>query len=156
AYSPKPRWFGLAIIPILVATGVYETRTSALQARLFSAIASRLTYQVTQGASSRIVFPQNGPFNDARGYSKISRFSQELVDGRFHIVVQSLFSTDWERLARWGVNPPYREPLTAGLVINDGAGNILYDARSRHRIFNSFGEIPPFVVTALLFVENRE
>jgi hypothetical protein len=155
-FSPNPRWCALAIIPILVVTGLYETHTSALQARLFSAIASRLTYQVNRGASSRIVFPESGPFNEARGYSKIPRFSQELVDGQFHIAAQSLFSTDLERLSRWGITPPYREPLTAGLVINDGAGNILYDARSRHRIFNSFGQIPPLVVAALLFVENRE
>ena len=150
------RWCAAAIIPIIIATGVYETRTSAVQARLFSAVARRLTYQVTPGASSRIVFPASGPFNESRGYSKIPRFSQELVDRRFHIAAQSLFSTDLERLSRWGITPPYREPLAAGLVINDGNRTILYDARSRHRTFNSFDEIPPLVVTALLFVENRE
>src|SRR5215471_9205499 len=125
----SPRWFGIAIIPILVATGFYEKRTSALQARVFSAVARRLTYEVTQGASSRIVFPEGGPFNEARGYSKIPRFAQELVDRRFHIAAQSLFSADLERLSRLGITPPYREPLTAGLVISDRAGTILYDAR---------------------------
>src|SRR5262245_42347460 len=90
--SANPRWYAVAIIPILVATGLYETHTSALQARVFSAIARRLTYQVTAGPSSRIVFPESGPFNDARGYSQIPRFSKGLVDRRFHIAAQSLFS----------------------------------------------------------------
>src|SRR5215470_9754821 len=154
--SFNPRWFAAAIIPILIATGLYETRTSVLQARLFSAIARRLTYQVGPGASSRIVFPESGPFNEARGYSKIPRFSRELVDHHFHIAAQSLFSTDLERLSRWGITPPYREPTTAGLVISDRAGTILYDARSRRQTFNSFDEIPPLVASALVFVENRE
>src|SRR5262249_21702081 len=116
----------------------------------------RLTYQVRPGASPRIVFPESGPFNEARGYTKIPEFSRQLVDRRYHIAAQSIFSADLERLSRWGITPPYREPQTAGLVISDGAGTVLYDARSRHRIFNSFDEIPPLVVTALLFVENRE
>src|SRR5262245_26446516 len=64
-FSSNLRWWTLAIVPILVATGLYETHTSALQARLFSAIARRLTYQVTAGPSSRIVFPESGPFNEA-------------------------------------------------------------------------------------------
>src|SRR5436190_11146160 len=92
--SSKLRWCALAIVPIVVGTGLYEARTSALQARFFSSIARRLTYQVTAGASSRIVFPESGPFNEARGYSQIPHFAQELVGRRFHLAAQSLFSED--------------------------------------------------------------
>src|SRR5690349_3143894 len=84
-FSPNRRWCVLAIIPIAVATGLYETQTSALQARIFSSIARKLTYQVAAGPSSRIVFPDGGPFNQVRGYSQIPRFAQELVEHRFHI-----------------------------------------------------------------------
>jgi membrane peptidoglycan carboxypeptidase len=94
--------------------------------------------------------------NEARGYSRIPQFAHELVDRRFHIASQSLFSEDLERLSRWGITPPYREPLTAGLVISDQDGKVLYDARAHRRIFSTFDEIPPLVVTSLLFIENRE
>src|SRR5262249_15698116 len=85
----SPRWCGIAVIPILGVTGIYETRTSAVQGRFFSAFAKRLTYQVRRGASPRIVFPEGGPFNEARGYTKIPQFSRQLVDRRYHIAAQS-------------------------------------------------------------------
>src|SRR5262245_9103612 len=149
------RWFAIMTLPILVA-GLYETRTSIIQAHLFSALATRLTYQLSRGPSVSIVFPESGPFNETRGYSQIPKFSHHLVDHQFHIAAQALFSRDLQRLSQWGITPPYREPLSVGLTINDGAGVALYDARSRHQSFSSFDEIPALVVAALLFVENRE
>jgi membrane peptidoglycan carboxypeptidase len=78
------------------------------------------------------------------------------MDHKFHIVAQSLFSSDLDTLARWGITPPYREPMSTGLVIRDRSGTVLYDARSRGKIFSDFEDIPPLIVKSLLFVENRE
>jgi len=155
-FRTNPRWFVVAMFPVALATATYEARTSAIEARLFTAMAARLSYKVAPGPSTRIVFPQSGPFNEARGYSDIPVFSRHLVDHKFHIVAQALFSTELDRLARWGITPPYREPMSAGLVIRDDNGSVLYDARSRDKIFSDFDEIPPLIVSSLLFIENRE
>jgi membrane peptidoglycan carboxypeptidase len=154
----RPRWF----VPVLVsavlalATALYEERTSAIQARVFSAMAARLSFKIATGPSPRIVFPQSGPLNETRGYSNIPAFSRRLVDHQFHIVAQSIFSTELDHVARWGLTPPYREPMSAGLVIRDDNGAILYDARSKEQMFADFDDIPSLVVSSLLFVENRE
>jgi membrane peptidoglycan carboxypeptidase len=78
------------------------------------------------------------------------------MDAGFHVVEQARLSPGLEKLTRWGITPPYREPPVAGLVIRGEGGMVLYDAESRERLFRSYGEIPPLVVKALLFVENRE
>src|SRR5215471_1864255 len=153
----RPRWFVAVLFPVALGMIIYEeSRSSVIQSQLFSAMATRLSYKVVPGPSPRIVFPQSGPFNEARGYSDIPAFSRRLTDHKFHIVAQSLFSTDLDRLARWGITPPYREPMSTGLVIRDRNGNVLYDARAHDKIFSDFDDIPPLVTKSLLFVENRE
>src|SRR5207247_1043598 len=102
----NPRWCAVVLFPVLLTAGVYEARTSAFEAHVFSAMAARLSYRIDAGPSSSIVFPQGGPFNDARGYSGIPAFSRRLTDSRFHIAAQSQFSKDLERFSHWGITPP--------------------------------------------------
>jgi membrane peptidoglycan carboxypeptidase len=54
------------------------------------------------------------------------------------------------------VTPPYREPVVAGLVIRDLRGESIYDGRPRDTLFPSFDDVPPLIVSTLLFLENRE
>jgi membrane peptidoglycan carboxypeptidase len=149
-------WLVAMVAVAFLATAVYELRTSALQAKLFSTIAARLSYKVNPGPSTRIVFPETGPFNETRGYAELPRFTERLMNNGFHIAAQSQFSSALGDLASWGVTPPYRPAAAAGLVIRDGHGGVIYDAPSKLRIFSSYDEIPPLIVNALLFVENRE
>jgi membrane peptidoglycan carboxypeptidase len=143
---------GLAV----VAAVRYELETSALQSRVLSAWASRLSYTVEPGASPRIVFPKGGPSDERLGFTRVPVFSERLEAAGFHVVQQAVFSPPLERLAAWGIPPPYVEPMAAGLVIRDLTDSVLYDASFRDRKFERFEDIPPLVVRALLFIEDRD
>jgi membrane peptidoglycan carboxypeptidase len=72
-------------------------------------------------------------------------------------VEQARFSPSLERLAGSGVPPPYSEPARASLLIRGADGKPLRDlASDAPREFASYAEIPALVVSALLYIENRE
>jgi len=74
----------------------------------------------------------------------------------FRITEQARFSPALKQTARWGITPPYRKPASAGLTIRSAEGMALYGTSSGRDFFQTYDEIPPSVVTALLFMENRE
>jgi len=148
-------------LPILIGIGLglatyYEIETSWLQARLFSAYAARVSYEVADGASDRIAFPTGGPFDWHRGYTSIPNFTQRLAARGYRIARQATVSTELQQLVVLGVTPPYPETGDAGLLIRNPDGTNLFDATARHGWFQRFEDIPPIVVAALLFIENRE
>src|SRR5689334_476848 len=72
ASAKRPRrriWVIAAILFVVSAAVGYEIRTSALESLLISRVARRATYSVQPGPSTRIVFPQPGPFDDRLGYA---------------------------------------------------------------------------------------
>jgi membrane peptidoglycan carboxypeptidase len=147
----------LAGAGVLVGAGVlYEMRTSALQARIFSDVSSRLTYEVANGPSPRTVFPYSGPFDQQRGYSALPEFQWRLQARGFRIARQARVSPQLAELAAWGIVPPYPEPPFAGLTILGLGGTPLYDRTGGGRLFEQFEDVPPLIVQALLFIENRE
>ena len=71
------RWVVLTVAPVLLATVVlFEARTSEIEARILSSIASKLSYTVLPGPSPRIAFPVGGPFNEQRGYAGLPEFER--------------------------------------------------------------------------------
>mgnify|MGYP005811878623 CR=1 FL=1 len=158
-----PRWrisktklLGALLLAALVLDGAaYEVRTSALQSWLFSRWAARLSYHVGPGPSPRIAFPEAGPFDQRLGYTRIPEFTRRLEQRGYRVVAQARFSDAADRLAHWGILPPYREPVLPGLVIRDAAGEALYDSRAGHVSFRDSGDIPPVLAQTLLFIENR-
>ena len=151
------RWLVISIAPVVFGTALFfEARTSELEARLLSAIAAKLTYHIGSGPSSAINFPSSGPFNEARGYAGLPEFANRLKNAGFRIAAQVRLSPALERLSRWSITPPFREPPVTGLVVRGENRAVLYDAGSRQRVFESYEEIPPVVIKALLLVENRE
>ena len=131
-------------------------RTSTLQARLFSDVSSRLTYEVGSGPSLRTAFPHSGPFDQRRGYSLLPEFQSRLQARGFRIEHQAQVSPELAELAAWGISPPYPEPPLAGLMIHALGGAPLYDRTGGGRLFERFEDVPPLVVQALLFIDNRE
>jgi membrane peptidoglycan carboxypeptidase len=146
------------MVTILAGSGLYEAHTSTLQSWIFSAIASKLSFQVSSGGSpaGRIVFPSVGPINKTRGYVELPQFVSRLHDAGFHITEQTRLSPELAAFSRLGLTPPYVEPSVVGLAIRDSMGNLIYDARSRQRAFTSYDQIPPLIIAALLLVEDRE
>jgi membrane peptidoglycan carboxypeptidase len=156
-----PSWFlsGLKFVVILLAVIgalTYEMRTSAVFSRLASSFASGVNWSVRTGPSERIVFPRGGPFDLRLGYARIPEFTARLEKRGFHISEQATFSARAEQLARWGITPPFSEPPGAGLVITGLGGMSMYDARPLDRVFQTLDEVPPVIVDALVYIENRE
>jgi membrane peptidoglycan carboxypeptidase len=153
-----PAWLWVALfVALLLGAGLrYEIRSSALQSWLFSGYASRLSYTVGQGPSSRIVFPKGGPLDERHGHTRLPRFRRRLESAGYRVTEQAEFSPLLTRLTRWGISPPFWEPPGTGLVIRDLAGVALYEPLATSPRFERFEHIPPLLVRTLLFIENRE
>jgi membrane peptidoglycan carboxypeptidase len=143
------------VISLAVAIG-YELRTSALQAWLLPRYTARISYAVNDGKSTSITFPRSAPFDDRLGYSRLGVFQARLEGRGFEVERQAVVSPELVRLLNWGIAPPYREPMVAGLRIHGMDGAPLYDATRSQRSFLSFDDVPPLLVASLLYIENRE
>ena len=59
------RWIALTAVPVLFVTvALFEARTSVIEAKILSHVATSLSYTIGNGPSPRITFPSSGPFND--------------------------------------------------------------------------------------------
>jgi hypothetical protein len=85
--KPKPRWRKtkrtlLVVLLLLVAgvsaVGVYESRTSALEARFFAGLTEKLNYRMGKGPSDAIRFPQASPYDERLGYSNLPNYLAKL------------------------------------------------------------------------------
>jgi len=150
---------GLVELTLGVVVGalvMYEIQTSAWEAEQFSRWAARVQYAVAPGASPRIAFPLDGPFDVRRGYSQLPVFQPRLQADGFQVSEQARVSPELARLLAWGVAPPYREPPVTGLTIHGRNDSILFNAVNTGRSFGRFEDVPPLLVDALLFIENHE
>ena len=155
------RWPKILALVVLVIGGLaglvyHELRTSAIQSWLLSRYAARLSYEIKRGPSPSIAFPRGGPFDTQRGYPRLGDFRRRLESAGYTVAERARQSAGMVRFIRWGVTPPYREPAVAGLVIRDFRGESIYDGRPGDALFPSFEEVPPLIVSTLLFLENRE
>ncbi|HSB73496.1 MAG TPA: transglycosylase domain-containing protein [Candidatus Methylomirabilis sp.] len=139
----------------MLTAAVHEAQTSALQSWLFSRWAGRLTYKLRPGPSPLIAFPESGPLDRRLGFTRIPEFESRLEARGFQVTAQTQFSPAALDLARQGILPPYREPVRAGLVIRDAGGAPLYDGTVGHSVFRDPDEVPPLLVSTLLFIEDR-
>nr|WP_163503057.1 transglycosylase domain-containing protein [Halomonas socia] len=147
----------LALVSVSVATLlVAEARTSQLQAQELSRYAGTLTYTLSPGPSERIVFPQYGPFDIRLGYTRLPQFEARLRASDFVVERQARFSPALLEYTQRGFFPPYPEKTRAGLTLEECRGETLYAFRHPQRHYPHFDAIPPLVLQALLFIENRE
>ncbi len=148
-------WIVLAAVATVAALVSYEARTSALEARLLSYAASRLTYSLGPGPSPRIVIPIAGPSDERRGYTRVGEFAGRLDARSYRVAEQARFSKPLERAARSGITPPYRDPGAAGLYVRGEGGVPVYDATRAADAFARYEEIPPLLARSLLYIEDR-
>jgi membrane peptidoglycan carboxypeptidase len=146
----------MALGAVVGALVLYELQTSAGEAELFSRWAARVRYATAPGPSPRIAFPHDGPFDVRRGYSQLPIFRSRLEARGFQVTQQARVSPDLADLIAWGVTPPYHEPPVTGLTIHGMNDSVLFNAVNTGRSFERFEDVPPLLVDALLFIENRE
>ena len=140
---------------ILVATVTIELKLSTLQSLFLPAVASQLTWRLDRGASPSIVYPREGPFDVASGYSSLPAFQRRLEGRGYRVVDQARFSKALALAAAIGVTPPTRDKSPSGLLISDERGHIEYDAVARVPRFARYEDIPEVIVRSLLYMEDR-
>lgn len=138
-----------------ISTLTWEMRTSWLQSKVFAATAKRATFAVEAGAG-QAVSAASGPYDERLGYARLHDITRRLRDAGLVVEAQARPSPWLSRLNQVGVFPIYREKTQAGLEIFDRSGEPLFASRYPGRAYADFENIPPLVVTSLLFVENRE
>ncbi|MES2151493.1 MAG: transglycosylase domain-containing protein [Pseudomonadota bacterium] len=166
ANTPPPRkkrrlkrtlWLLLLLLLALAAGWIYyESRTSAVQARIFAAIAAKASYTVEKGASRAIRYPSDSPYDERLGYANLPDYLDMLKSRDYEIAAQARFSPKLIELADMGLYAPYREKTKVGLEILDSRNEPLFVSRFPERFYARFDDAPALLVKSLLFIENRE
>lgn len=149
---------GLLLLGISVALAAlgYELHTSRFQAKKISSYATTLTYKLDEGPSNKILFPESGPFDTRLGYAKLPQLLDRAQSRGLVIEHQTRFSPALMEYTSAGFFTPYLEKAQAGLNIIDCRGASVYQSPYPKRIYATFDSIPSFVISSLLFIEDRE
>ena len=140
----------------VTATAIWiEAQDSRLQAHYFTEFARDVTWQTEAGANARLWLPQSGPYNNRLGYSRMQTMLPRLTAAGYEVSLQARQSERFLESTGYGLYPIYREKSQAGLSLLDRDQKPLYGSRFPERQYTSFDEIPPVLVNALLYVENR-
>jgi membrane peptidoglycan carboxypeptidase len=134
-----------------------EANQSRVQAALFGQIASEVRYEVAPGRAEAMRYPEHGPLNERRGYTRLPAMIRQLeTEEGMVVTAQARQSARLIALHDHGLYPPYDEKAQAGLTLLDKDGLPLYTQRYPRMVFDSLDEVPDVVVDSLLFLENRE
>lgn len=146
---------GLAVVGALAAFTLDELKTSRLQSALWRDLASGARFSVDAGASDAIRFPHTGPYDERLGYEQLPGYIERLEPLGFAITRQARMSPRLIELQERKLFVPYREKNQAGLTVRDCRNAELLHTRVPARVYERFEEVPPLLVSALLFVEDR-
>ncbi len=155
-FKPVLLAFLLAFGTLAAASVVYETRTSTLQAKVFSGLAEKLSYRMEKGVSPSIRFPEESPYDARLGYSHLPAYLERLQTRDYRIAAQARISPKMAELADLGLYATYPEKTKVGLEILDCRGAPLFASRFPERYYEKFDRAPSLLVQSLLFIENRE
>ncbi|RKP52109.1 transglycosylase domain-containing protein [Trinickia fusca] len=160
--SPGTRLKWLLILAVAGALGLLayflalEMQTSRLQARYLAGIGREVSFMVEPGASNSIRFPSHGgPYDMRLGYARLPDIEQRLRARGYVVTSQARDSSMMTSIVDRGLFVPYAEKDQAGLQLFDSQGELLFDARYPALAYDSFEAIPPIIVSALTFIEDR-
>ncbi|MDP2031700.1 MAG: transglycosylase domain-containing protein [Thiobacillus sp.] len=141
---------------VLIGLIAWELVSSALEAKYLVRTAQKMTWQMQPGPSKRIRYPGDGPYDVRLGYHTLPDYLARLDKAGWQIDQQAKISVQMERAGDLGLFLPYREKDQAGLSLFDNDGKSLYQGKHPTRVYERFEAIPPVLVNALLYIENRE
>ncbi|WP_310493492.1 transglycosylase domain-containing protein [Dechloromonas sp.] len=157
-----PRWkfqliLGLIVVGAALAGAAWvELQESFIQASHFAERAKTSTWTIEPGADKDIWLPGTGPYEQRLGYAQLNTFLPRLASAGFTVAAQARQSEGFRSIVERGHFPIYREKSRAGLTILDRNDQSLYDSQYPRVQYADFEAIPPVLVEALLFIENRD
>ncbi len=162
AMSPGARWKWLMFVGIAALVGLaayfvsLEMQTSRLQARYFASLGRQVSFSIEPGASRDIRFPSpGGPYDWRLGYARLPDFTARLRGRGYVVTSQARDSSMMTSLVDRGLFAPYAEKDQAGLRLFDELGAPLLKAQYPALAYADYDAIPPIVVSALTFIEDR-
>jgi len=146
---------GLSVATVLALAVADELRTSTLQSAFWRGLLRDARFTVAPGASDATRFPADGPYDERLGYTRLPTMIERLQGAGYTVTDQARISPALAELHDHGLSMPYREKNQAGLTISDCRREPLLQARVPARIYRRFEDVPPLLVDALLFIEDR-
>ena len=149
----------VSIAFVALVAGAYgvaeEFRSSRLQATLFAKAARELRFKVEAGPTGDIRFPTGGPYDHRLGYQQLPALINRLAGQEFEVTAQARMSPRLVACSDRGLFATYHEKDQAGLSILDCRSVPMFRARVPERVYEAFEDVPPLLIDALLFIENR-
>ncbi len=140
----------------MVLVVVYSEAAAWACARLLVRFVQGISYSPEPGPSPNPARATNGPFDIRLGYRALPELIDRLKSRGFVIASQARVSDRFNRIAGWGLYPPYREKTQTGLRLVGRDSTTLSANNFPESIYSSFDEVPAPVRETLLFLENRE
>jgi membrane peptidoglycan carboxypeptidase len=144
-----------AVLALVLAVGIQEARTSWLQSRLFSRLASGIGFEMGRGPTDRAAFPEDGPYDVRLGYARLPSLIHRLDSLGFDVTDQARVNDSFLRATRMGAYPIYRAKTSAGLEVLDRSGRDVLQVTYPGRSYQTFESIPDLLWRTLLFIESR-
>jgi len=145
-----------AMLGVLAYFVSAEMQSSRLQARYLARFDRDVSFNVGPGPSNSIRFPtQGGPYDVRLGYARLPDFEKRLISNGYQVTRQARDSSAMTSIADRGLFLPYREKDQGGLQLFDTQGEPLFSARYPALAYGTFESIPPLIVSALTFIEDR-
>src|SRR3954451_280326 len=119
----KLRW--LVWIGVAGLTGwgaMLEANPGFVQSQVFSQGAKAMTFAPATGPSAEAHFPQDGPYDERHGYTKLPSYMARLTGHAYRVERQTVPSPALAWFVAHGGNPPYQEKNQAGLTLYDHTG----------------------------------
>ncbi|MFO7704594.1 MAG: transglycosylase domain-containing protein, partial [Halopseudomonas sp.] len=150
-------WLLLGIALVALALLVSEEiQHSYYQSRFVSEYASQLTYELVDGPTEQVIYPEYGPFDQRYGYTALPVLLPRLQSSGYSVVAQARFSDPLLRYVEQGFFPPFDEKTQSGLTIQDCRGEPVFAFHYPERYYADYQQVPPLLAEALLFIEDRD
>ncbi len=162
--SPGARWkwllgfIGAGLLGVLAYFASNEIQTSRLQARYLARLDRGVSFSLEPGPSNSIRFPSaslSGPYDIRLGYSRLPDFEKRLLARGYIVTQQARDSATMTAIADHGLFLPYAEKDQGGLRLFAMNDEPLFSVRYPVLAYPGFDAIPPLVVSALTFIEDR-
>jgi membrane peptidoglycan carboxypeptidase len=147
---------GIAAVAAAAYALVEEVRSSRWQARQLSEFNGELGFQLQGGPTDQVRYPGDGPYDLRLGYTQLPMFVDRLRRQGYAVQSQARMSPRMISLAERGIFPTYHEKNQGGLELVDCRAQPMFATRYPQRGYDGFDAVPPLLVQALLFIENRE
>lgn len=146
---------GVGLVVVATLVGAYEMQTSHFEARYFVDLDRQMAAPVRPDASSSILFPKSGPYDERLGYAGLPGFISRLTAEGYVVKDEARWSEGLTQFVKSGAFPVYREKDQGGLDIFDRSGHDIYGAHFPNTVYRDYESVPPLIVKSLLFTEDR-